>query len=357
MSRRRVFAAGLASALVLSVGLFAQTDKKAEEAAKKSEEALKKDELALTKLSDAALDAKVGANDLNVTWVHEDFLKTADNKEFVPFTITLDPTKASTEKVTLYWRVVPTPTAAAAPAKKEKDAKPTWLGATLVNVAGAKNPLRLNRSFASPSGSYDVYIVVKEVPADKPPKDFTPKMVVLKHTVNVPDFWNGELNTSTVILVDRIDPLTEPLTPAELVERPYAALGAMELVPAASTKFAKQAGLSVFFQIYNPKPDDAQKPDVSIEYTFCQIVPGNKPEGDDPCKPGEKLFNKTPAQAMNAKTLPAAFNMSLGHLLQTGQAVPLKAFPEGDYRLEIKVTDKLANKSLIRDVNFSVAAS
>ena len=32
----------------------------------------------------------------------------------------------------------------------------------------------------------------------------------------------------------------------------------------------------------------------------------------------------------------------------------LASFPEGDYRLEIKVTDKIANKSLTREINFSV---
>ena len=37
--------------------------------------------------------------------------------------------------------------------------------------------------------------------------------------------------------------------------------------------------------------------------------------------------------------------------------MPLASFPEGDYRLEIKVTDKIANKTLIRDVNFSVSGS
>ena len=59
---------------------------------------------------------------------------------------------------------------------------------------------------------------------------------------------------------------------------------------------------------------------------------------------------------MNAQTLPPAFDLSMGHQLQTGQAVPLAGFPEGDYRLEIKVTDKLANKTVTRDVNFSVSA-
>jgi hypothetical protein len=48
--------------------------------------------------------------------------------------------------------------------------------------------------------------------------------------------------------------------------------------------------------------------------------------------------------------------MAQGHQLQTGQAVPLASFPDGDYRLEIKVTDKLANKTLTRDINFTVTA-
>ena len=37
--------------------------------------------------------------------------------------------------------------------------------------------------------------------------------------------------------------------------------------------------------------------------------------------------------------------------------MPFASFPEGDYRLEIKVTDKIANKSLTRDVNFTVVRS
>ncbi len=32
--------------------------------------------------------------------------------------------------------------------------------------------------------------------------------------------------------------------------------------------------------------------------------------------------------------------------------MPLAGFPEGDYRLEIKVTDKIANKSLTREITF-----
>ena len=170
-------------------------------------------------------------------------------------------------------------------------------------------------------------------------------MSVLKQTVNVPDFWNGELNTSSVIVAQRIDPLPAPLTPQQQVDRPYA-LGAMEIVPQIDMKLSKKAELSTYMLIYNAKTDSANKPDVMVEYNFYAKAGG-----------AEKFFNKTSPQNLNAQTLPPQFDLAAGHQLQTGQAVPLASFPEGDYRLEIKVTDKVANKTLTRDVNFTVTAS
>src|SRR5438046_2390252 len=99
--------------------------------------------------------------------------------------------------------------------------------------------------------------------------------------------------------------------------------------------------------IYNPKVDANNKPDVSVEYNFYQKQTGG----------AEKFFNKTNPQNLNAQTLPPQFDLASGYQLQSGQAVPLASFPEGDYRLEIKITDKVGNKSLTRDVNFSVSGS
>jgi hypothetical protein len=98
--------------------------------------------------------------------------------------------------------------------------------------------------------------------------------------------------------------------------------------------------------IYNPKTDSMNKPDVLVEYNFYAKAAG-----------AEKFFNKTTPQNLNAQTLPPQFDVAAGHQLQAGQGVPLASFPEGDYRLEIKVTDKIANKSLTRDVNFTVSGS
>src|SRR5205814_2264608 len=90
----------------------------------------------------------------------------------------------------------------------------------------------------------------------------------------------------------------------------------------------------------------ANKPDVVVEYNFYQKQAGS-----------EKFFNKTNPTNLNAQTLPPGFDMAAGHQLQAGQAVPLASFPEGDYRLEIKVTDKVANKTLTKEINFTVTPS
>jgi len=255
--------------------------------------------------------------------------------------------------VSVYWRVVAknAAAAAAAPAKKDdkkddKDKKPEYAYEDINTITLAADQKRISRSFTVAPGDYDVYVVVKEPTPDKAPKNApAPKVSLVKQAVTVPDLWNDELNTSSVIVAERIDPLPAPLTPQQQTERPYA-LGTMEIVPALDTKFTKQSELSTFLLIYNAKTDGANKPDVSVEYSFYV-----KAEG------AEKFFNKTNPQNLNAQTLPPQFDFAAGHQLQSGQAVPLASFPEGEYRLEIKVTDKLANKSLTREVKFSVSGS
>src|SRR5262249_31002425 len=149
---------------------------------------------------------------------------------------------------------------------------------------------------------------------------------LIKQSVTVPDFWNNEFNTSSVIVTQRIDPLPVALTAQQQVERPYA-LGLIELSPLFDLKLSKKNELSTFMLIYNPKVDSANKPDVMVEYNFYSKSGG-----------AEKFYNKTNPQNLNAQTLPAQFDIAAGHQLQTGQAVPLASFPEGDYRLEIKIT-------------------
>ena len=362
MKLRRLAAVGIAVALVWSVGLAAQNDKKRDDAQKKEIQSI-------IKIVDDVSAGQSATNDLGITWVREDVLKAQGNKQYVPFTVSFDPSKISGGTVAFYWRVVSknaAPAAAPDPAKKDdkkdkdKDKKKpdyAYEDISFVPVTAGQNSMRVSRSFTVQAGPYDVFVIVKEPTPDKPPKNaLPPKMSVLKQSVDVPDFWNGELNTSTVILAQRIDPLPAPLTPQQQADRPYA-LGMMEIVPVLDAKFSKKSELSTFMLIYNPKVDKDNKPDVTVEYNFCQVAAGTEHKDGEPCKAGEKFFNKTNPQNLNAQTLPPQFDMAAGHQLQSGQAVSLAPFPEGQYRLEIKVTDKVTNKTLVRDVNFTVNAS
>lgn len=324
---------------------------------KKNEEAQKKEIANIVKIVDDLAAGQPGANDLSLSWLREDVLKAQGNKEYVPFTVQLDPSKVTSPNVAFYWRVVAKNPAAAAPAdpnakkddknnnNKGKKSDYAYEDISFVPVTPGQNPLRISRSFTVPAGTYDVYLVAKEPTPEKAPKNAPPpKISAIKQTANVPDFWNSELSTSSVIVAQRIDPLPAPLTPQQQADRPYA-LGMMEIVPTFETKFTKKAELSTFMLIYNPKVDSANKPDVSVEYSFYTKQSG-----------AEKFFNKTNPQNLNAQTLPPQFDVAAGHQLPGSLVVPLMSFPVGDYRLEIKITDKVSGKTLTQNANFTVEA-
>jgi hypothetical protein len=362
--RRGASAVGAAVAVIFSATLLAQNDRNQNRNQPQNQPKLsasqKLDLQAINTMIDALSAGQSAPNDLALAWAREDLLKAQGGRQYVPFTLTIDPTKATASKVlTVYWRVVlknvAPPEPPPAPPANQRDAKPVPPPRpvfayedmnTVALPAGATGPMRVSRSFAVGGGSYDVFVIVKEPAPEKPQRNAPrQKASLVKHTIDVPDFWNDELNTSSVFVAERIDPLPAPLTPQQQSERPYA-LGAMEIVPVISTRFAKTSELSTFLLVYNAKTDAANKPDISVEFNFYTKAGG-----------AEKFFNKTNPQNLNAETLPAGFDFAAGHQLQAGQAVPLTAFPEGDYRLEIKVTDKLASKTITRDVNFSVAGS
>lgn len=322
----------------------------------------------LVRIADAAMTGQQPPADFPIQF-QNDFLKAQGSRVWVPITLTLDPAKLSSTALTLYLRVVPrgmTAPPAAPPSadpgkekkddKNRKDAKPAGPAAptypfedvSFMDLKAAPGqPLRILRGISVPAGSYDLYVVLHERPAG-PPAAGAPaaapsgKTSVLKHPLDVPNYTTGEFSTSTVILAERVDQLPAPITPDKQSEHPYA-FGQTEIVVSADRKFKKSQELIVLLQIYNPMLTPEKKFNLEATYTFYRQDAG-----------AEKRFNSTEPQIFSADTMGAGFDPSGNSSIQAGQGVPLQSFPEGQYRLEIKITDKLSAKVLTQNVNFTV---
>jgi hypothetical protein len=382
------------TALLATVGLGAALTAQGVKSDAKADEAQRADTQALVALVDEAAAGKTPATSLPITWEHEDFIKAQGDKTYVPFTVAVQPGALTSTKVAVYLRVVKhgeaAPTAPPPPAKSDKDKK---AGADSrypfedlyffdVQAAPEGAPQRISRAFAVPPGEYDVYVAVRERPsaspagapaaatpessaapaapapetaappapeqaaaAGAPATPATPKIGMVTHSVTVPGFNADELSTSSIIVAEKVDVLQAAVATDHQAENPYT-FGQMRVVPAATNSFSKKGELSIVFWIYGAGLDaTTKKPDVNIDFKFYQKA-GDK----------ETYFNKTDPQALNATTLPPQFDMAAGHQLPGSLAVPLASFPEGDYRLEITLTDKTSSKTLTKNVNFSVTS-
>jgi len=312
----------------------------AQQAPKKDEKKRSKQEQQeieqVVKLVDGVMAGQPAPADITMS-IEPFFMKSQEARTFVPFVLTVN--NAPKTDAALYIRVV---NPSAVPDPKAKKVEYPWDDIHFVpaaQVAGDKP--RLNRVFMATAGTYDVYIAYKERLPEKAPKNTVAKVGVLKTQVTVPDFYNAELNTSTILVADKVNMLTAPIGGDEARERPFV-FGAQELLPAPDMEFKKAEELSIFFQVYNSGLDAGGKPDLSLEYEFHKTEAG-----------AEKFFNKTNPQLVNASMLPPQFDPAK-FPVPGGITVPLASFGEGEYRLAIKITDKAAKKTITRDVKFTV---
>jgi hypothetical protein len=346
------FVAGALFAAAVSGAPVAAQQAPAPKIDKKVEKAQQLEMQTAVRIVDAASAGQPAPTDIALTMQH-DSLKAQEGRTFVPFTVTIDPATLPTRSVTMYVRAVNKAAGASVPAatKDKKDKASSWAFEDIhfldLKAPQAGQPYRVSRAFAAPAGDYDVYILVKErlAPGAKEKDVAAAKVGLLKQAVTVPDYWSGDLGTSSIIIATKVEPLAAPLTAQEQVEQPYT-FGMTQVTPAADTKISKTGELSIMFLIYNTQVDANKKPDISVEYSFYKKAGGSGS--------GEEFFNKTTPQAFNASTLPPQFDPGLGHQLVAGQAIPLATFPEGVYRLEITVTDKLSTRAVTKEATFSV---
>jgi hypothetical protein len=308
---------------------------------------------ALLSLADAAMAGRA-SSDFSIAWAN-DFFK-AQTGTFVPFTVTIDRSALTAADALMYVRATRRDTVPApVPTRYPFD---IIFPVALRGQSG--QPLRITRGFAVAPGDYDVYVALRERASDPRRSERRLKGAVLKQPLTVPDFWTGELATSTVMLADRIEPVTATVAGDDLLERPYV-IGSNEVHRAAGATFRKDRELIVVFLIYNPAVSSGRSFDIEVDYhLFRQDAsgPAETMTGADhpPARPGEAYVTRTTPQRFKPAAMGDTFDPASGPIL-AGQGILLSSFRAGDYRLGITVTDLVSRKSLSRDVMFKVVGS
>lgn len=294
---------------------------------------------ALSEVVDSVASGKTPAPaDVKLKFQHH-FLK-SNEFVYVPYILELSGEKFTSFPVTMYVRAVQK--GAAAPAGKGVEAN--WPFAdvyflTEKNVVATGDVAEVPRALQLAPGEYTLYIAMRE----RQPKDRKqlPKTTVLVQDLTVPDM-NKELTTSTVILATSLTPAPEQLTGQQQLEQPFAISG-YRVVPSFGKPIPQSGELMFVFFIYNEGVSAASgKPDLDVDYLFYRA---NE----------DKPFTKLATQSFNATTLPGQFDIKAGHQVFVGQGIPVKgAIQPGEYRMEIKVTDKTNNQVITRNVPFTV---
>lgn len=270
------------------------------------------------------------------------FIKATDGNTYVPFTLTLDPDSVG-DSVAIYLYIDEHQDV---PVERDDDERPEaiWEEAHFVDVSESDGAVRISRAFTVPGGTYDVYVAIRDSAGADGDSDDDPTVLLLREEVEVPDFWTPELQISTILIAEAIEPLAVQLTPEQQVMRPYA-LGPFEIVPKFDLDFERDEQFAPLFFVYNAGVQDGAKPNVTVEFDFHQQTAD-----------GEEFFNRTSPQEFNGQTLPPDFDLTIGHQIVAGQQIPLTIFPAGSYRLEIKVTDNTSGSVVTHNVAFSVGA-
>jgi GWxTD domain-containing protein len=148
--------------------------------------------------------------------------------------------------------------------------------------------------------------------------------------LEVPQYDDEKLASSTVILAD----LIEKIPPKDIGMGQFV-IGTAKVRPRLTEVFQRDEKLGIYVQLYNFGPDEkTQKPNGSISYALVKV------------NNGEKVFEY-------AEEVGKIENSSLNQTT-VEKILSLKNLEAGQYKLEMKVTDRNRNQVLTPSASFTV---
>lgn len=183
-----------------------------------------------------------------------------------------------------------------------------------------------NKDLILPPGNYKVDLIVRDVNSGR---------TDIKHLgFKVPNYNEGELSSSTLLLASRIESLNGRLATGPFVR------GQMKVIPNATAEYKADQTLGVYMQVYNVAIDQATlRPSVDIEYV---ITPSGKE------KDILSTFKEDGKSGMSSLT---------SQQITLARLISLKDLKPGSYDIAVKVTDNVAGKTFTRKEAFTVIKS
>ena len=169
------------------------------------------------------------------------------------------------------------------------------------------------------SGRYKLELVLKDLHSGNVGTEYV--------GIVVPKYQDDRLATSSLILADRIERL-----PDRQVGKGMFVIGGTRVHPNVSEQFDREQSLGIYFQVYNLTLDQETKlPSAAIEYRFS--------------KDNQEIAR---LQEDQQELVGASRQMTLA------RRVSLKSLQPGRYHLEVTVTDKLSDRSVVQVGRFEV---
>ncbi|MEO5739094.1 MAG: hypothetical protein ABIS29_00670, partial [Vicinamibacterales bacterium] len=197
----------------------------------------------------------------------------------------------------------------------------------------------VSRALTAGPGDYDLFLGWADPSSPKP------VVHVVRKALHLPAARTAGLSTSSVILADSVTQRGAPYPASEQGAHPYS-IGSMEIVPASAAQYTRDRNIAVAFQVINAQSSEAGMPNVEVAFRIVRVAG----ERESP------VASLTPQQ-YNSVSLPADFNLRVGHPLFAAVTAPLATLTRGEYRLKIVVNDRVSGTSANAETSFSVTGT
>jgi len=169
-------------------------------------------------------------------------------------------------------------------------------------------------------GTYKIDLAVRDIRSGK--------TGVIHQGFAIPRYPEDELAASSLVLASKLEPLNGNQSAAMFT------YGSMKVVPNPTRAFKPEQTLGVYLQVYNVALDQATlRPRLEVEYVITQ-------QNREAVRLKED--GKNSLSALNSQ------QVTLGRL------IPLKDLKPGFYELMVKITDQVAEKTIIQKEPFQV---